>query len=68
MADDKIEPTLGFEEGRDEAILATPAVSATVDGANWKGSGEVLLARCPGLPSRFDACSTVGSARVRRVE
>ena len=47
MADDKIEPTLGFEEGRDEAILATPAVSATVDGANWKGSGEVLLARCP---------------------
>ena len=47
MADDKIEPTLRFEEGRDEAILATPVVSATVDGANWKGSGEVLLARFP---------------------
>ena len=47
MADDKIEPTLGFQERRDEAILATPAVSATVDGANWKGSGKVLLARCP---------------------
>ena len=47
MADDRIEPTVGFEEQRDEAVLATPAVSATVDGAKWKGSGEVLLARCP---------------------
>lgn len=63
VADDRIEPTLGFEEQRDEAILATPTVSATVDGASWKGSGEVLLALCPRpaieIPSLFD--SGVGS-------
>ena len=68
MADDKIEPTLGFEEGRDEAILATPAVSATVDGTNWKGQAKYCSHDFPSLPSGFDACSTVGSARVRQVE
>ena len=63
MADDGIEPTLRFEEQRDEAVLATPAVSTTVDGAKWKGSGEVLLARRPRpaieIPCLFD--SGVGS-------
>lgn len=63
MADDGIEPTLRFEEHRDEAVLAAPPVSATVDGANWQGSGEVLLARRPRpaivIPCLFD--SGVGS-------
>ena len=44
---DRIQPTVRFEEQRDEAVLATPKVSAMVDGANWEGSGEVLLGRRP---------------------
>ena len=63
MADDRIEPTVSFEVQRDEAVLATPAVSATVDGASWQGSGEVLLVRHPRpaiqIPCLFD--SGVGS-------
>ena len=44
VAPDRIEGTVAFEEGREEAILASSsAVEAAVDGAIWTGTGVVLL-------------------------
>ena len=41
-----MEPTARSED-REETVLASPSVQATVDGATWTGTAEVLLERGP---------------------
>ena len=41
-----LEATAG-DQGREETVLASPGVQATVEGATWTGTSEVLLERGP---------------------
>ncbi len=55
-------------EDREETVLASPTVQATVDGATWTGTAEVLLDRGPrpavSLECLFDQGIEPGPAAV----
>ena len=56
------------EQDREETVLPSPRVQATVDGAAWKGTSEVLLEQGPrlavSLECLFDQGIEAGAAAV----